>query len=174
MSIIIDTCTFSAIVNKDNVQHDDFIPVIKWVIEGKAKIIIGGNIFDREILRVTTFNNFLKLLSSFGKVYREDEKKIEDEITYIEALGLPSDFDDPHIMALFRVTKCKVFCTSDKRTFKYFNDNRIIEKRFKPKIYTNYRHRPNPGILRDEHLCEVCEPHFMLNPSIARRIMENM
>lgn len=174
MSVIIDTCTFAAIVNKENEQHNDFMPVIKWVVEGKAKIIIGGTIFDKEILRVTTYNNFLKLLSSLGKVYRADKSKIDLEIEYIESLGLPKDFDDPHLMALFRTTKCRVFCTCDKRTFKYFNDTRIIQKDIKPKIFTNYRHKPNAGILRDEYLCPACEPHFVLRKSTANMILEKM
>jgi len=174
MSAIIDTCTFAAIVNKDNEMHKDFLPVLKWILFDKGKIIIGGKYFDTEILRVSSFNSLIRILSSYGKIYKTDNTLVEKEIIYLEGLCLPKDFDDSHLFALFRVTKCRIFCTIDKRTFKYFKDERIIDKNSKPKIYTNYGHKPNARILRDEYLCDLCLPHIIMARGIANKIYQKL
>jgi hypothetical protein len=51
MCIIIDTNRFSSIFEEENSDHDEFKPILDWIIFGKGKIVYGGTKYKQELTR---------------------------------------------------------------------------------------------------------------------------
>ena len=42
MCLVIDTCCLAIVFDGGNKKHVKFVPVLKWVTEGKGRMIYGG------------------------------------------------------------------------------------------------------------------------------------
>ena len=63
--------------------------------------------------------------------------KCHDEkiILYKELLSMKPDFDDPHIIALLNVSKCKNICTEDVRSEPFLKAKFLYNDKIPPKIH---------------------------------------
>lgn len=43
MAIIIDANCLARVFDKTNIEHDEFVPVFDWIVNGKGKLIYGGS-----------------------------------------------------------------------------------------------------------------------------------
>ena len=48
MCVIVDTNAFAAVFNANANNHDEFAPVLDWIISGKGKLVIGGTKYMSE------------------------------------------------------------------------------------------------------------------------------
>jgi predicted nucleic acid-binding protein len=165
MCIIIDTNTFASVFNPESEHHGEFEPVFDWIINRKGKIVYGGSTYKAELSKGY---RYLKLFGSFSKarkvVHIDDdlvdqyEEKLTDKVKH-------RDFDDPHLVAIAYISKCRLICTNEKRAIPFLGRKEFYPKNSpRPKIYSK---RSNANLLCDKYFAEVCNPCVKLNKMAA-------
>jgi predicted nucleic acid-binding protein len=142
MCIVIDTNAFAKVFTTTNAEHDDFKPVLDWILRGKGKLILGGTQYEKIEIRekMPKYLGVLANLARAGKIHRVDTARVDSEAAKLEPFRT-KDHDDPHIVALCIVSKTKVLCTGDDRSHSFVKDKRHYPKGQRPpKIYTNKAH----------------------------------
>ena len=153
MCIIIDTNCLNEVFDTSNKHHNEFKPVFNWVYLGKGKIVYGGSKYLSEIGKYLTL--FLNL-NKAGKAIYVDNNKVDDEEVVVSTIIQDPDFDDQHLVALLRVSGCKLICSRDKRAYPFFRHQRFFSPaNTKPKIYSSSK---NKGLLKDKNIAEICKP----------------
>ena len=157
MCIIIDTNTFIPVFDSTCSKHDEFKPVLDWIINGKGKIIYGGTTYHKELLRAVKIRKIFSILKSkSNKVVVVDQMLVDNEERRIHNLIPDKDFDDPHLAAIVSVSKCQLICSDDTRSIKYVTRPDIYPKGIStPKYYTGNR---NANLLSDEYIDERYKP----------------
>lgn len=117
MCIIIDTNVFADVFIKDSANHSDFEPVFNWISEGYGKIVYGGTKYNKELLQAKKFVKIFGLFSEARRVVHIQDDLVdikENELSSkIPEKDLNDKFNDPHIVAIVIVSKCKIVCTLD-------------------------------------------------------------
>jgi len=171
MGVVVDANTISAVFNRQNSEHKDFEPVLFWIVKGKAKLVIGGSVYMSELAKMEYYLRLIAELTRLRKVYRADDREVDAHQSDILSQEAASDFNDSHIVSLLSVTRCRILCSRDTKSFKYIQDSRFYRLRVdRPKIYTNVGHKPRRAILCDRNLCANCEPHFQLSQAQIRSL----
>jgi len=153
MCIIIDTNCLNEVFDTSNKHHNEFKPVFNWVYLGKGKIVYGGSKYLSEIGKYLTL--FLNL-NKAGKAIYVDNNKVDVEEVVVSTIIQDPDFDDQHLVALLRVSGCKLICSRDKRAYPFFRHKRFFSSaNTKPKIYSSSK---NKGLLKDKNIAEICKP----------------
>jgi hypothetical protein len=160
MCIIIDTNTLSSVFDSKSVHHKDFLPIKEWIIKKKGKIIFGGTKLRKETPQkyIALYNQ----LSIVRKIVRIDDKIVDDEVDRVSKMVSHPDFDDPHIVALLRVSGCKLVCTNEHRAIRFFRHDLFFSPaKNKPRIYKSSR---NSSLISDSRtaLCPCCNPQVVL------------
>ncbi|MGD1151584.1 MAG: hypothetical protein ABR911_01720 [Syntrophales bacterium] len=164
MGVVIDVNTLPLVFNKRSSQHQEFRPVLDWMVKDKAKIIVGGSLYFSELQKMEAYLTHIKELSKVNKVHAEKNETVDVKEKEIRDKTSSKKLNDLHLVALIAVTNCKVFCSNDKRCFSSVR-NREVSKffKFRPKIYTNAEHAPRKEILCDSNLTPKCNPHSKLS-----------
>ncbi|MCI0459092.1 MAG: type II toxin-antitoxin system VapC family toxin [Gemmataceae bacterium] len=125
--------------------HDDVIPVVSWLLNRKHRnqAVIGGRL--RKELRDAgqTIQRFLIRLARAGRLVDvpDEEVNAEEEVVrkLFEEEGIEGA-DDPHILALARVSGARLLISHDKssRLHELFKDNRFVKG---GKIYQKPSHK---------------------------------
>jgi predicted nucleic acid-binding protein len=171
MGVVVDANTIPAVFNRKNANHEDFEAVLFWIVNGKAKLIVGGTVYMKELAAMESYLRFVTELGRLRKVHRADDHQVDNRQSEIRKQESASDFDDSHIVALLSVTRCRVFCSCDARSFKYIQDPRFYRRKVdRPRIYTNVDHKPRRAILCDRNLCPNCAPHDQLSQAQIRSL----
>lgn len=155
MGIVVDPPLLVHVLNKNSALHAKYSPVNKWVLEGSAKIVVGGLKFQKEMKGLVSILPLLSNLERKGKIYRVDTDEVENEVSLILNIENSKDFDDPHLIALVRLSQVKLICIEDPRAHKYLRRSDFYwnEKNRRPKLYTRFK---NKTLLNKENLCGVC------------------
>lgn len=152
MSIIIDTNCFANVFDISSDRHIDFAPVLKWINDGPAVLIYGGTKFINELKN----GKYRRLFIEYGKSHKAYEIKrslVDDAQDIISRLETSNDFDDQHIVALLRVSKCKILVTCDSRSHKYVKNKKFyLEHQSVPKIYSSVKNR---RLLNQNNIIEI-------------------
>lgn len=153
MCIVIDTNVIPAVFKPSNGDHQDYKPILDWIIDGKGKVIIGGTKYKNEIFGFLSFLAELKRKDKVVTITDEIVNKKEDEL-----IKLINDekCDDPHIIALLSVSGCKLLCSKDKRSFEFIKVKEFYPNKEIPKIYTGARNKQE--LIQDKFLIEICKP----------------
>ena len=157
MCIVIDANTFSKVFNVKDSSHSEFEPVLDWIEKGKGKLVFGGSTYINEI--GVRQRRILLEYKKQGKVVTLDKSLVDSEEGVVKKLHTHKDFDDPHMVAIFRVSRCLLFCSGDKRA------NRFIKNQVKnvdlysgkakpPKIYSNRKF--GSPMLCDSNIGKCC------------------
>lgn len=137
MCIVVDPPTLIPMFKADDPEHLNFAPVKEWIDTGPGKFVIGGKKFRAELMAVGTM---IKLLTEFekrGKVLRQNDADVDQHELTVRDIEPAKDFDDPHLVALVRVSGARLVCTRDQRSHKYLKESRFYEQTCgRPKIYT--------------------------------------
>lgn len=149
MCIIIDTNTFTKVFKHDNAEHPNFKPVYDWIIRNKGYLVIGGSKYKQELGLIKSSDgkrrlNALPILSELVrkniKITNIDDEKVDKYQQSIQHKIKSPDFDDPHIIALAVISKCRLICTSELRALPFFADKSLYPKRFRlPDTYRGIR-----------------------------------
>lgn len=141
------------VFDSSNANHEEFKPVKEWLFEGKGKIIYGGTKYINENLKYTKLFSELRKI---GKAVFVSNTLVDEEENYVSEIIEDPDFDDQHLVALLRASKCKVICSLDARAYPFFQHNCFFSPaNKKPKIYSGIR---NKRLLCDSNLCDICLP----------------
>lgn len=151
MCIIIDTNCTASVFKPSSQNHVEFKPILDWIIEGKGKIIIGGSDYKREN---QGYLGLFSELSKINKVTSIPDEIVDKETNKYRTLINHQDYDDPHILALLKISKCKLICSLDERAYKYFKDKKLIQCEV-PKIYNQAK---NASLLNDLNIASICLP----------------
>jgi len=125
--IVLDTNSFSSVLDPNSNDHIEFYHVLKWVIEHQfACFVFGGTKYKDELKKMT---KYLKLLSEFkktGKCVEINTQLIDNDTIRLKKICADSAFDDEHIVAILNISGCKLVCTKDTKAIPYI----LKEKNF--------------------------------------------
>jgi len=153
MCVIVDTCTFSAVFNPKNKNHNKFRPIKSWILEGKGKMIYGGEKYNKE-LAGSFYLSVLAQLKTARKLVKVDDAEVDKAAADLKERYPQARFDDEHLVAIATVSRCCVICTDDKRALPYITDKDLYPADMKlPKIY---RSAKNASLCSDKHIVKVC------------------
>lgn len=167
MCVVIDMNVIKAVFNSDNQEHEYFKPVQDWILNGKGKMVVGGNTYYQELSELHKFRRFFLALRKAGKVVvGGDEDTIDTLEEQLKNKLSHRDFDDPHIVALLIVSGCKVICSNDVRAYPFFQKKDWYPKgQGIPKIYCGRSYTKSDEILCDTNIANICLPCTRLNKS---------
>jgi predicted nucleic acid-binding protein len=115
--------------------------------------VIGGTTYRKEVKKLGKSLEFLAELRRAGKLSIINDAVVDKEKDLVSALETHPDFDDQHIVALFRVSGCRVFASHDKRADRFVKKKALYRKGQKPpSIYRNYRHN---NLLIDTNIVQL-------------------
>lgn len=146
MCIILDTNILSCVFSSTSIRHEDFEPVLKWITAGHGRIVYGGEKYKAEISK-TPYLKIFSILNTFNRTIPLNDVLVDNEQHFIESIENDPDFDDPHIIAMVRVSGCKLICSNDIRSIRFVSDKKFYTSPIKPpKFYTKKRNR---SLLKD-------------------------
>jgi hypothetical protein len=122
MCLIVDANTGSDIANSSL----DAIPIIEWLENGSGTIAIGGHLSTELSQHQRLWRKLAEYTRSGAcKVY--PAIKIEEQYLQIKRQQITSN--DIHILALARVSGCRLLFSRDQALSEDFRNRRIIPKR---------------------------------------------
>lgn len=172
MCIVIDANIVPVVFSRNNSRHEDYKSVLLWFIKGRAKLVLGGYFWRKEI--GTSLRSYLPLmqeLSRLNKTHMISDTEVDVLSTSLKAIEPDEDFDDPHIVALLSISGARILCSEDARSFRFVKDRRFYRNgRIPPKILDLSKHESCLDLLGDDVICDRGE-HLALPPSVARQFL---
>jgi hypothetical protein len=156
MCIIIDSCCFSSVFNSSNSDHNEFRPVLQWIVVGKGKLVYGGSKYREELRRASRYLFFFGQLTRAGKAVKIPSNIVDEIEVGVKAQECNPNFNDQHIVAIVIASKCRLICTKEEASVPFFKDSRFYPRGFRrPRIYKS---SSNTSLLRDDNIVEICKP----------------
>lgn len=163
MCIIIDTNTFKSVFDQMSDDHKNFAPIFDWILNKKGKIVYGGTKYKSELKESYRFLKVFGQFARMRKVVEIDDHLIDAYQKELELLENHKDFDDPHLVAISYISKCRLICTNEKRALPYLSRKDFYPNNSpRPKIYTSSK---NTNLLCDKYFADVCNPCIKLKKS---------
>ena len=117
----------------NNVRHEVFgtqdtqTPAGKyfldWLDSSRGVLVIGGGL-RRELGEYRRFQVWLETAVQFGRARQIDDTQVDNETGVLETQDIRSD--DPHVLALARISGARLLFTNDRDLQRDFGDRRII------------------------------------------------
>ena len=140
MCIIIDTNCFANVFNKTSARHNEFVPVLKWIISGKGKVVYGGTKYIEELKKASKYMKIFSLMNMYNCAIHIEDQQVDHEQVYLETNIVDPNFDDPHLMAIVLTSGCRLICSEDDRSIPFVTNTRLYPRRIsKPKYYKGLR-----------------------------------
>lgn len=154
MCIVVDPPLFIALFKDTDPDHGQFAPVLLWVTKGPGKFVLGGSTYNRELMNVKSILPSLVELERQRKLVRASQANVDIDEAVIKGIERCADFDDPHLVALIRVTGCKLVCVRDGRSHRFLRDTRFYHGiGARPSLYTREK---NKHLLRVDKVAPCC------------------
>jgi len=140
MCVIVDTSVAGLVFTL--VPHNDFLPVFHWLHDPRANgcLVFGGEL-ARELSRVAGARGYLRQLNQAGRARQIPDVEVDADEQCVAQTGLCRS-DDPHVVALARVSGARTLCTHDGDLQRDFTNCHLISDP-RGKVYQ----RPNHGHL---------------------------
>lgn len=137
MSLIIDAnCAVAAFSEP---ASTDFAPLIRALTEGRATLVVGGRL-RQEYSRLGQVARMFRILNQAGRALSIADHEVDtEEAKVLAAFQLASD--DPHILALARVSRARLLCSKDQALHADFTNPKIINKP-RGSVYQDASHEP--------------------------------
>jgi hypothetical protein len=118
---------------------EDFSPIFDALDQGKAKLVWGGKKLVAEYKLNGVAWRALLQLDRAGRAHMANHAEVDAEQKTIEKnFNLVSD--DPHILALARVSGARLLCSRDQALHQDFGNPRIISQP-RGSVYQNASHK---------------------------------
>ncbi len=145
MCIIIDANVASKTFT--NPPDEDFLPVIDWLTDkNKNGCLVYGGRLSQELDKLADARRYLRVLNQAGRAIQMPDKTIDTEEKRIKEL---CQSDDPHIIALARISRVRTLCSHDKTLHKDFKNRELISDP-RGAVYQNPEHA---ALLRHTRSC---------------------
>lgn len=156
MAIIIDTNCFANVFNRKSANHQEYKPVLDWIVNGKGMVVYGGSKYLFELKKVPKYLPIMRLLRDVNKVIVGNSENIDRIQAEIEANRVDEDFDDPHLPAIVIDTKCRLICSDDIRSIPFVRNRNLYPNGIQtPAYYTSSR---NKNLLCDSYIHDDLKP----------------
>jgi len=164
MCIVIDTNVWSKIFpkpNKSNKEHFHYRIVYEWINDEnkETKIVFGGSKYNSELFEGSKIRMQLKLrLKNSNKLFELNKELVDAKELELQSTVTTME-NDHHLLAIFILSGCQVFCSEDKNAI-----NHIEDKRFYPESDTipiNYNKHSSEAlktIFLEENIAKICQP----------------
>lgn len=154
MCIIVDPPLFVPMFKPSNPDHLTYKSVLDWVHLGPGKFVIGGSQYKKELRAVATVLPILAEYERRGKVVRRSDGLVDAEVAQVQLIEPNPDFDDPHLVALVRVSGCKLICVNDPRSHRYLRRHDFyVSSKKRLSLYTN---KKNERLLTKNKIAPCC------------------
>lgn len=142
MCIVIDTNSLAHVFNQNSMQHQHFQPVCNWILEGEGHIVYGGTKYKKELSKAHRYLRLVRRLKDARRAFEIDQGMVDAERDRIEEKTKGTKCNDQHIIAIFVVSGCRLFCSLDNKADKYIRDKSLYPKGFaRPSIYRSCNHK---------------------------------
>lgn len=153
MCIVIDINVFPIVFDSRHKEHSKFIDVYRWITTGRGFIVFGGTHYLNELKGVCSYLRFITELERSGRTRRLIDNLVDKEERLVEKLVSSSSCDDCHLIAIIRVSGCRLICSNDRRADKYLKNGKYYLKGQKvPHIYRDNTHK---RLLCNENICHI-------------------
>lgn len=137
MCIIVDPPLFISIFKSDDSNHEKYKPVLNFIDRVGGKFVIGGSLYEAELKGVASILRHLTEYEKKGKVIKMDKAQTDSDVLVIKTIEPSVNFDDPHLVALVRMSGSKLICVNDPRSHKYLRASKFYNStKDRPKLYT--------------------------------------
>jgi hypothetical protein len=161
--VILDVNSLPAIFDRSNAKHSEFKPVYDSIMTGLGIVVFGGATYLTELKAMPRYLVLLAQLEKKRKVLKVNDAAVDVEEKRVAALCTDVDFDDPHLVAIVIVGRCRLVCTCDRRAVPYLKMAAFYPlPRDRPKVYSGAR---NAGLLNDRRLVQKCLAELQQNDS---------
>jgi len=117
----------------------DFCPVFEWLhAPDKNGCLVFGGKLSSELSHRTDSRRYLRALLQAGRAYQIPEATVQSEEQRITDSGLYKS-DDPHVVALARVSGARTLCSRDQALHQDFRNPKLISKP-RGHVYQNAEH----------------------------------
>jgi len=154
MCIVIDTCCLASVFDSDQVDHTEYEPVLRWITEGRGKMVFGGKRYGRELARLKRYQRIWAEFARSGKIVRLDDEKVDAIEEGTRTSTRWRRFNDHHVLAIVIASGVKVVCTRDRgcgELLKHYSEYPRGVSR--PRIYKRAAHAT---LLNDRNIANVC------------------
>lgn len=142
MCVIID----NDIAHKFFAQHEEFKPVLRWLLHGNGRLVFGGKL-TQELQANALARKLLIELKRAGRADTFPEEQLNTEEDWVKNTCLCRS-NDTHVIALARVSKARTLCTQDHALMEDFKNLELVP-RPQGKIYS----RPDQAHLLNHDDC---------------------
>jgi hypothetical protein len=134
MCIIIDA-NYASDIFRDT-GNEDYVPVLNWLFEKDGILVYGGKLAT-ELSRIGSAQRTIRVLRQAGRAIHIPDSEVNQEEQNVIHLGICRS-DDPHVIALARVSGARTLCSHDNVLHNDFKNRTLI----KPKgcIYQDKSH----------------------------------
>lgn len=157
--VLLDTNCFSHVFNRNDKSHEEFSDFLDWLCYGQGYLVYGGTKYINELKKTENYLRIFRLLNDCNKTIAYDTTSIDLEQERITRLVNDPKFDDPHLPAIIVISKCRVICSVDERSFPYLKRKDIYEGKAKrPKFYTG------------KHNAQLLSPTYVGKPHTLKKV----
>ena len=154
MCVVADPPTLIPMFKQTDPEHIAFAPVRDWIVTGPGKFIIGGSKYKKELSAVKSIIPFLLELQRRGKIVSCIDAAVDAEEAAVKLIEPAVDFDDPHLVALIRLTGCRLICIRDPRSHRFLRATRLyVTSGDRPRLYTRAK---NKTLLHHANVAPCC------------------
>ena len=115
-------------------------------------MVFGGTKYANELSMMRKYIALIQELTRQRKVVVLDKQRVDDAEHLIKEMEADPDFDDPHLVAIVKISGCKVVCSLDARADRFIQAREFYGARG-PSIY---RSRDHGHLLRDCNIVGAC------------------
>jgi hypothetical protein len=136
MCLIIDA-NLAPLIFKEN-PDDNFVPIIEWLTSSKTTgVLVVGGLLLNELLQISSARRMIKELDRAGRLRRESTDEVNRET---DAVIRRCVSDDPHIIALAKISGSRILCSHDRDLHCDFTNCKLLNNP-RGRIYQNTSHK---------------------------------
>ena len=112
-----------------NPVDEDLRPLWDWIYSGRGVLVVGGQLF-KELDKVGDARRVLREWERTGRARTAPHDKVEQETRRLKRANKRTKLylsDDPHVIALARVSRARLLCAADELLHTDFDNKALID-----------------------------------------------
>lgn len=153
MCIVVDANTWGYVFQENNKKHSDYLPVFRWITKGPGFVVYGGSKYREELKNASKYYGIFLELKKKGRAKEVNPNLVDKhEADVRRAAGTPK-CHDAHLIAIFRVSGCRLLCSDDRRSDTYIKNRKYyLAGQRPPSIYRSNVHQ---HLLNDRNIVQI-------------------